>query len=584
MSSNARKLLGAATSHAEEGASPLEGLVQKATINPGAPSEAEVLGCLAALKRDNPGHFERLWAELKHTHVRMTELGKAIAQHDKVNTGRGPNPTDRLIQIVLAQAELFHDTDGQAYATFVVDDHRETWPVGSKGFQGWLRQMFYLREQRGASNAAIQDAIATIEGKARFDGVEQSVYVRVAELEDRIFIDLCDSSWRAIEVTPEGWRVTSNPPVRFVRSHGMLALSAPLPGDAHALFSHLNVATQDQPLVLGWLIAVMRPHGPYPVLVLQGQQGTAKSTTAEALRSLIDPSRAMLRTAPRSERDLMLAAKNGWVIALDNLSSLRPWLSDALCRLTTGSGLSTRELYTNTEEVIIEAQRPIILNGIHDIATRQDLIDRALVIQLEPIRSADRKTKDDFWRCFDLAKPSIVGGLLDRLSRSLRKLPSTHLPVLPRMADFALAAVAAEPPEEEGGFMRAYERNLQLAIEAGLENSSVAAALRGMMKTIASWHGTATQLLIKLRQHVDEDEHGSAPLPKNAQVLSNQLHRLAPALLTVGIRIEFPSSHGTAKNLHIAALDTTGTCQNGRNQQIGNEFDVEEVTVDVPHG
>jgi hypothetical protein len=158
----------------------------------------------------------------------MTELGKAIAHHGRVHVGRGPTQTDRLIQIVLARTELFHDADGQAYATFVVDDHRETWSVNSKGFQAWLRQTFYNCVQRGAGNAAIQDAVATIEGKARFESAEQSAHVRVAQWEDRIFIDLCDSSWRAIEVTPEGWRVTSNPPVRFVRSRGMLPLPAPL--------------------------------------------------------------------------------------------------------------------------------------------------------------------------------------------------------------------------------------------------------------------------------------------------------------------------------------------------------------------
>ena len=142
----------------------------------------------------------------------------------------------------------------------------------------------------------------------------------------------------------------------------------------------------------------MRPTGPYPVLILQGEQGTAKSTAAKVLRLLIDPSAAPLRTAPLDERDLMIAARNGWIIALDNLSGLSSWLSDALCRIATGGGVSTRELYSDTDEVLIDVQRPIILNGIDDIATRQDLIDRSIIINLEPIPENKRKPEAEFWQ------------------------------------------------------------------------------------------------------------------------------------------------------------------------------------------
>ncbi|HKF95677.1 MAG TPA: hypothetical protein VKB96_14000 [Gammaproteobacteria bacterium] len=148
----------------------------------------------------------------------------------------------------------------------------------------------------------------------------------------------------------------------------------------------------------GRLVVAMRPTGPYPVLILQGEQGTAKSTAAKVLRLLIDPSAAPLRTAPRDERDLMIAARNGWIIALDNLSGLSSWLSDALCRIATGGGVSTRELYSDTDEVLIDVQRPIILNGIDDIATRQDLIDRSIIINLEPIPENKRKPEAEFWQ------------------------------------------------------------------------------------------------------------------------------------------------------------------------------------------
>jgi len=94
------------------------------------------------------------------------------------------------------------------------------------------------------------------------------------------------------------------------------------------------------------------------------------------LRNLIDPSSSQLRTLQKSDRELMISAKNGWVVAYDNLSGVSKDVSDRLCRLSTGAGFSTRGLYTDSEEVIYNASRPIILNGIDDIANRNDLAIR----------------------------------------------------------------------------------------------------------------------------------------------------------------------------------------------------------------
>ena len=127
--------------------------------------------------------------------------------------------------------------------------------------------------------------------------------------------------------------------------------------------------------MLAWLIQALRPQGPYPVLILQGEQGSAKTTIERMLRALVDPSTAPLRTTPRNEHDLYIAATNTWVLAFDNISNLQPWLSDALCRLSTGGGFTTRTLYENREQELFDAMRPVILNGISDVATRPDLFD-----------------------------------------------------------------------------------------------------------------------------------------------------------------------------------------------------------------
>jgi len=181
------------------------------------------------------------------------------------------------------------------------------------------------------------------------------VSIRVAEHAGRIYLDLADEHWRAVEIGPDGWRVIGCPPVQFRRSPGVLPLPVPERGRSlEALRSFLNLSSQnDFVLVVGWLLAALRPEGPYPLLAISGEQGSAKMVLSKLLRALVDPNVAPVRALPREERELMIAATNGHVLAFDNLSGLSPWLSDALCRLASGCSFAVRRLYTDDEEVLL---------------------------------------------------------------------------------------------------------------------------------------------------------------------------------------------------------------------------------------
>ena len=245
-----------------------------------------------------------------------------------------------------------------------------------------------------------------LEGKALYDGPELPVYTRLAEHNSAIYLDLGNAQWQAVEITSSGWQVIDTPPVKFRRAKGMLPLPEPVRGGTlAALRPFVNLASEDDwRLLVSWLLAAFRPTGPYPVLVVYGEQGSAKSSLVRVLRALVDPNTAALRTTSREERDLVIAATNGWLIALDNLSHLPDWLSDALCRLATGSGFATRELYTDADETIFAAQRPIVLNGIEEVATRGDLLDRAITLYLPTIPEDQRKDEKVFWE--DLSRPA----------------------------------------------------------------------------------------------------------------------------------------------------------------------------------
>ncbi|MHB1426587.1 MAG: hypothetical protein ACYC3I_25785 [Gemmataceae bacterium] len=279
--------------------------------------------------------------------------------------------------------------------------------------------------------------------------------------------------------------------------------------------------------------------------MLSGQQGSAKTTTARLLRALIDPNKSALRSEPKEPRDLMIAATNSWCPCFDNQSSLTPWLSDALCRLATGGGFSTRELYSDDEEMIFEAMRPVIINGIEDLPTRGDLLDRAVLIHLPPIPEDKRLPEKTLWRDFEQARSHILGALLTAVSGSLRELPNVRLPGLPRMADFAEWAVAAEKALgwTPGSFLDAYGENRRDANELALESSPLVPFLRQFVESKDEWTGTASALLAELRE-LAGDVAKVKDWPGNARGLSGRLRRLAPNLRAVGITIEWEREEG----------------------------------------
>ena len=313
---------------------------------------------------------------------------------------------ETLLDIATNDSELWHTPDGTAYATVQRDGHREHWSIRSRAFKQWLGKAYYDRTRNAVGSQTLQDVINALEGKARFDGQEHQLFVRVAEYESRIYIDLADDAWRAVEIDRDGWRIVDDSPVRFRRAKGMLPL--PLPergGSVVELRRFVNVSDGDWPLLISCLVAALRPVGPYPILTIIGEQGSAKTTTARVYRGLVDPNTAPVRSSPRSEHDLMIAASNGWMVSLDNLSYVTPELSDGLCRLATGGGFATRTLYENDEETFFAAQRPSILNGIEDIGTRSDLLDRALIVDLPRIEPKHRRAEKFFWLEFEEARP-----------------------------------------------------------------------------------------------------------------------------------------------------------------------------------
>ena len=480
--------------------------------------------------------------------------GRAVSVKHEAGTGgekgRKLKQADILIGIA-DNATLFHTPapNADAYADIMIDGHRETHRIRGTGFRRWLRHQYFKETGNGCNSEAMQVAIETIAAKAQFEGKECAVHIRTAKHGRAIYIDIGDAKWSAIEIAEVGWKAVDEVPVRFVRTASTKELPVPQRGGSIELLRPFcNLKTRDEFVVLvGHVLATLRPDANYPVLVTTGEQGSCKSTLFRLIVRLVDPRSPELRSLPKDEDDLITAAKGAHALSFDNISGIPVWLSDAICRLATGGGAGKRKLYSDDDEILFDGRRPTFLNGIEDVVTRGDLVDRSNIFSLEVIAENKRRTEDEIDTEFADKAPKILGALLDGLVVGLNNLSSIKIADKPRMADFALWAEAgtrAYWPADS--FIKAYRKNLAASVELVLEASTVGTAVRRFMETRREWSGTAQELLGLLTPLVGEHISREHEWPKRPNTLSGKLKRAAPALRKIGIHVTLGGRAGHA--------------------------------------
>ncbi len=488
-------------------------------------------------------------------------IAKSAASGEGVGTG--------FVENLIREIDLWHDESDDPYATLPQGEHKENWKIDkrSRPFRRWVSKQHYDATGLTLSSGELGDICAMIEGKAVFDGASHFLFRRCGKHDETFYLDLCDPEWRCVEIDAEGWRVVSDPPVKFRRAKAMHALPIPVetPGTElkNLLFPFLNMCEEQWPLLVAWLVAALRPMGPYPILKLLGEQGSAKTTTARVVRSLIDPNAAPVRAEPRSTRDLVIAANNAWILCLDNLSVVKADLSDALCRLATGGGFATRTLYSDDDEQIFDAQRPAILTSIEEIGTRSDLLERCLIIELPSIPAEKRRAEKAFWAEFEKVKPKILGALLDGVSGAIRRLPDIERRTdteLPRLADFHCWAEAAEESFgfAPGVFAEAYAANRANATEIALTSNPFVSALLTHLQSNPDVEATASELLETLLWQGGENQRRMPGWPRAPRVVSAILKRVAPNLRQIGIVVEH--GHRGSGNAKEKIWKITGPC------------------------
>lgn len=486
-------------------------------------------------------------------------IGQVVNAIDK-NAGQEPVEDSSvgdyekiILDLAHDQASFYHTADKDAYASVRIAGKIDNLKMRTRDFKMWLSMIFYRQMGKAPSGALVNTTLRQLEAEALFDCPEIPVHIRCAEYEGNIFIDLGNEQLEQVKITKDGWGIMSSldSPVKFIHPPGFLSLPVPANGGSITqLRDFLNVGSdEDFYLIVAWLLKAMTTTGPYPLMIIQGEQGSAKSTASRILRSLVDPSSVPTQSFSRNERDLMIAAGNSWVLNFDNISGIKKKMSNALCRVSTGAGFRTRVLGTDAREMLFSISRPIIINSIEEVVEAHDLADRSLIVNLPAISANQRKPEDVFWREFEAVKPAILGAFYHAVVAGLQNVDDVHSENLPRMADFAKWIIAAEPalPWEEGVFSASYEENRSQVVENAIEVDVVARTiLQFMTKHERTWNGTPTNFKMILDDYAAQTGWKKADWPKSPASLSNRLKQVKTFLKEKGILVEITKS-GTRK-------------------------------------
>jgi hypothetical protein len=473
---------------------------------------------------------------------------------------------DALLEVA-DDAEIWRTPECETFATFIVGRHCEHHHVNSRAFRDWLlaelARRYTSNERPAAAGAnALRDALLGIEARALSNGQRQTAWLRSAEHKGDIYLDCGTEDWTAIRVTRKGWDIVPQSPVPLTRTRKTAPLPVPAKhGDLGPLRQVLRrLKDDDFSLLTAWMLGALYPTGPYPILIFGGEAGTGKSTIARLTRRLTDPTRGDLLQPPGDDRDLIAAARHNRVLAFDNISALKPDLADALCRIATGSELGGRMLYSDHEQATFCASRPVVLNGIPDLASRGDLASRSIIVRLDPLE--ELLTERDLWREVDAVLGQAFGALLDALAVALARLDDTPTPRA-RMADWARLVVAAEPalPWKPGTFLTALRQNVAHASAALVAGDLVAATVSAFADDHPDgWRGTMAQLFEILGTTISQDTRRGGDWPGSARWFGDRLRRAAPALRAAGVDIrDKPTNKGTIVHIEklasLASLD-----------------------------
>jgi hypothetical protein len=444
------------------------------------------------------------------------------------------NQADRLIAYAVEDVQdLFVDQHGAPHA-LIAD---EPVPLTSRCYS-WLRRLMWEEEGRSVSGEYLKMAAGTLSAHAEFSGESRELYTRAAWHQGTLYYELRPG--KVVRVGPGGWTFEAKPPVLFRRYVNLKPLPDPeAAGSLDVLDELVNLKSErDRRLFKAYLVTLLLEHVGRPIFNASGAMGSGKTTIQRLIKRLLDP------TAPETvrfdPRDFLQKAMHAYIVMLDNQNTIPEWAADTLCRLVTGEADSKRRLYTDDEDFIIELRRAALLNGINVPTDRGDVLDRSLVVELERIPDAERKTEEELWERFEAEHPKLLGALFDTLSKAIALKASIKLSRRPRLADWGEYAAAVYEVMGWGAetFLKDWDEVVKVQNQATLDGSPVAQAIIKFMEVKDEYTATSSELHSKLKvvaAQLGIDVEKDKAWPKSARWLWRRIKEVLPLLVAASI-------------------------------------------------
>lgn len=498
---------------------------------------------------------ENNWSTLRSKYEPTNKVtNENIDKYDGKNEDK-KGQIDILIDIV-EDIETYRTSMDETYVTIQIRENNVN--VKSERFKKWIVSQFYNIESKIPTNDNIAKIILLLESRAMNEVNEVLVERRCATVVNCIYYDLKDDSCNVVKVSRDGWEIIKDPPVIFARTKTMYRQVTPERNGNLDILDKWFRYKDENHLILQKviLVASLIPNIARPIQVLHGEKGSSKTSTMKLVRDIIDPAIVPVVSIPKTIDDLAVYISKNYVPCFDNIDTISNQVSDLLCIAVTGGGHTKRKLYTDDEEQVMFFQRFIVLNGINVVATRSDLLDRCILLELERIPPNERKEEKVLREEFDKDKPIILGAIFETLSKAMSIYDQVELNNLGRMADFTRWGYAIAEVLGIGGdkFLEAYLNNQNNANIEALESHPVGFAMYKFMEDKTVWSGSPTKLLSELEivagfEKIDTTNSNWAKTPN---VLSRRLNEIKSNLLDVGI--EFERSKGKNREIKITRM------------------------------
>ena len=498
---------------------------------------------------------ENNWSTLRSKYEPTNKVtNENIDKYDGKNEDK-KGQIDILIDIV-EDIETYRTSMDETYVTIQIRENNVN--VKSERFKKWIVSQFYNIESKIPTNDNIAKIILLLESRAMNEVNEVLVERRCATVVNCIYYDLKDDSCNVVKVSRDGWEIIKDPPVIFARTKTMYRQVTPERNGNLDILDKWFRYKDENHLILQKviLVASLIPNIARPIQVLHGEKGSSKTSTMKLVRDIIDPAIVPVVSIPKTTDDLAVYISKNYVPCFDNIDTISNQVSDLLCIAVTGGGHTKRKLYTDDEEQVMFFQRFIVLNGINVVATRPDLLDRCILLELERIPPNERKEEKVLREEFEKDKPIILGAIFETLSKAMSIYDQVELNNLGRMADFTRWGYAIAEVLGIGGdkFLEAYLNNQNNANIEALESHPVGFAMYKFMEDKTVWSGSPTKLLSELEivagfEKIDTTNSNWAKTPN---VLSRRLNEIKSNLLDLGI--EFERSKGKNREIKITRM------------------------------